>query len=197
MSSKYSFTLESEDRRRPLPSKIIIGRQDTETVYHVGLKLLAFIYFFRDRIQIEPDLQNWNIPFVPDIAQLDYSLQPILWVECGECGVNKLNKLAVKVPEAEIWVVKRSLAAAHDLLRAMGKDELRRDRYHLLAFDQNTFEEFAAMIGGRNHLSWFKTTVEPAGREWTNEIIPQDQEHEMHFDFNGLWFQMPFHLLRF
>lgn len=196
MSGKYSFSLRSEDRRRPLPSKIIIGRQDTESIYHVGLKLLAYCYFFRDRLQIEPDLQNDNIPFVPDLAQLDYELRPILWVECGECGVNKLNKLAVKVPQAQIWVVKRSLAAAHDLLRAMARDELRRDRYYLLAFDQNGFEELSGMMAGRNQFAWFKTTSEPPGSPWF-ENVPPDNEPEMQFDFNGLWFQMPFHLLRF
>jgi len=196
MTGKYSFTLRTEDRRRPLPSKIIIGRQDTETIYHVGLKLLAYCYFFRDRLQIEPDLKNDNIPFVPDLAQLDYELRPALWIECGECGVNKLNKLAVKVPEAQIWVIKRSVTAAHELLRAMGRDELRRNRYHLLAFDQTVFEEFSALMTGRNQLLWYKTTVEPIGSPWSDNVAP-DNESEMHFDFNGLWFQMPFHLLNF
>jgi uncharacterized protein YaeQ len=196
MSGKYSFTLRSEDRKRPLPSKIIIGQQDTETIYHVGLKLLAFIYFFRDRLQIEPDLHNDNIPFVPDLAQLDYELRPALWIECGECGVNKLNKLAVKVPEAEIWVVKRSLVAAHDLLRAMGRDDLRRNRYNLLAFDQHGFEELCGLMGGRNQLVWFNATVEAHQPAWA-AAPPPDVEYEMHFEFNELWFQLPFHLLKF
>jgi uncharacterized protein YaeQ len=196
MSGKYSFTLRSEDRRRPLPSKIIIGRQETETIHHVVLKLLAFCWFYRDRLMIEPDLHNANIPFVPDLAQLDYELRPVLWIECGECGVNKLNKLAVKTPEAEIWVLKRSLNAAHDLLRAMGRDELRRNRYQLIAFDQNTFEEICELTAGRNQLTWYKTTVEPPGGPW-HDNTPPDNEPEMHFDFNGLWFQLPFHLLKF
>jgi uncharacterized protein YaeQ len=196
MSGKYSFTLRSEDRRRDLPSKIIVGQQATETIVHVTLKLLAFCYFFRERLQIEPDLNNANIPFVPDLAQLDYELRPVLWVECGECGVNKLNKLAVKVPEAEIWVVKRSLAAAHDLLRAMARDDLRKNRYQLLAFDQSVFDELCGLTMGRNQMTWYKTTVEPEGTV-RGEAIPPDQEFEMQFDFNGLWFQLPFHVLRF
>lgn len=196
MSGKYSFTLRSEDRRRPLPSKIIIGQQDTETIHHVMLKLLSFCFFFRDRLQIEPDLNNANIPFVPDLAQLDYELRPILWIECGECGMNKLNKLAVKVPEAQIWVVKRSQSAAQDLLRAMTRDELRRDRYHLLAFDQKTFEEICALTVGRNQLTWYKTTVEPAGAPWQDNV-PPDNELEFHLDYNGLWFELPFQILKF
>lgn len=196
MSSKYSFTLRSEDRRRPLPSKLIIGRQELETVQHVILKLLAYCYFFRERLQIQPDLANDNIPFVPDLAQLDYELRPVLWIECADCGVNKLNKLAVKVPEAEIWVIKPSLTAAHELLRAMGRDELRRDRYHLLAFDQAGFEELANLLASRNHLSWFKTTSEPPNTPGADNIPPEN-EPELHFDFNDLWFQLPFHHLKF
>jgi hypothetical protein len=196
MSGKYSFGLRSEDRKRPLPSKIIIGQHPMETVSDVVLKALAFCYFFRDRLQIEPDLQNDNIPFVPDLAQLDYELRPALWIECGEAGVNKLNKLAVKVPEAEIWIVKSSLAAAHDLLRVMGRDELRRGRYNLLAFDHAGFDELCGMMGGRNHLTWFSATVEPHREGWEAEPAP-DVEHEMHFEFNELWFQLPFHLLKF
>jgi uncharacterized protein YaeQ len=196
MSGKYSFGLRSEDRKRPLPTKIIIGQQPTETIYSVGLKLMAYCYFFRDRLEIEPDLGNDNIPFVPDLAQLDYELRPALWIECGECGVNKLNKLAVKVPEAEIWVVKRSLGSAHELLRAMGRDELRRNRYNLLAFDQQGFEELSGMIQSRNHLTWYKATVEAQHPSYEAEPAP-DVEHEMHFEFNELWFQLPFHLLKF
>ena len=196
MSGKYSFTLRSEDRRRTFPSKIIIGQQQTETIHHVVLKLLAFCFFFRERLQIEPDLHNANIPFVPDLAQLDYELRPALWVECGECGVNKLDKLAVKVPEAEIWVVKKSVAAAKDLLRAMEREELRRDRYRILAFDQDGFEELCSLTAGRNQLVWFRTTAEPIKLPGREEM-PIDEEPEMHFEFNGLWFQLPFDLLEF
>ena len=36
MSTRYSFQMESQERRHPLPRKIIIGQQDTETINHVG-----------------------------------------------------------------------------------------------------------------------------------------------------------------
>ena len=109
MNAKYSFTIENQDHKRPsLPRKVIIGRKDPETLDHVLLKLMAFLLFHRERVQLEAPLDSDNIPFIPDLVQLDYELRPTLWVECGECGVPKLNKLAVKVPEAEIWVIKRS-----------------------------------------------------------------------------------------
>ena len=118
-----------------MPHKVLLGQRENETTRHILLKFLAYILFFRERIQIEGNLHNDNIPFEPDIVQLDYELRPKLWVECGECSVNKLNKLAVKVPEAEIWVVKRSLSDAQHLFAAMAKEELRRDRYSLIGLE--------------------------------------------------------------
>jgi len=182
MSAKYNFNLRSEDRRRDLPRKLILGQGETETVPHVMLKLLGFILFFRERLQIETVLHDDSIPFTPDLVQLDYELRPALWVECGECGVNKLHKLAVKVPEAEIWVMKRSVAEAQHLLAAMAKGELRRDRYNVLALDSAMFEELCAQLRPRNELLWVKADFD---------------EHTMQFDFNSLWFDAPFQVLRF
>ncbi len=182
MSSKFSFHLESQDRRRQLPSKIIIGRQDTETITHVALKFLAYLIFFRERLQIETNLHIDSIPFVPDICQLDYELRPKLWVECGECSVSKLNKLAVKVPEAEIWIMKRSPEAAQHLLAAMAKEELRRNRYRLLSLDADMIDEFCNLLKPRNELLWVSGEFEPPG---------------LQFDFNGLWFDAPFTVMHF
>ena len=154
MSAKYSFRLQSQDRRRDLPDKIIIGQAETETPAHVLLKLMAYVLFHRERLQIDLNLHQDNIPFRPDVVQLDYELRPKLWIECGDCGVNKLNKLAVKVPDAEIWVMKRSPAEAEQLHRAMAREDLRRDRYGLIALDAEMFDELCGLLQSRNDLLW-------------------------------------------
>ncbi len=182
MSNKFSFHLASRDHTRELPPKIIIGRQDVETITHVALKFLAYVIFYRDRIQIETNLHSDTIPFIPDIVQLDYELRPQLWVECGECSVVKLDKLAVKVPEAEIWIIKKSSAAAESLMAAMAKGELRRKRYKLLAFDVEMFEEFCSLIKSRNEMLWVTCDFE---------------QPNLQFDFNGLWFDAPFQVMEF
>jgi uncharacterized protein YaeQ len=182
VSAKYSFHLQSTDARCQLPTKIIIGRQENETIQHVALKFLAYLIFFRERLQIEANLHTDNIPFVPDLVQLDYELRPKLWVECGECSVGKLNKLAVKVPEAEIWIMKRSPAEAEQLLHAMAREELRRHRYHLLALDPVMVDEFCALLKPRNTLLWVACEFTPPN---------------LQFDFNGLWFDAAFTLLEF
>lgn len=182
MSSKYSFRLTSQDRQRDLPPAITIGRQETETTAHVVLKLLAFLIFYRERIQIEVNLHMDNIPFTPDIVQLDYELRPRLWVECGECSVTKLDKLAVKVPEAEIWILKRSFESARHLLSAMAKEDLRRDRYNVIGLDEAMFDEMVGLVSPRNEVLWVRGEFE---------------RPQLQFDFNGLWFDASFEITRF
>ena len=182
MAGKYSFDLKSQDKRRDLPNKIIVGQGETETLKHVMLKFLGYILFYRERVQIEPNLHNDSIPFTPDVVQLDYELRPRLWVECGECGVSKLHKLAVKAPEAEIWIVKRSPVEAQNLCRAMEKEELRRGRYGLIGFEPAMFDEMCGLLAARNELLWVKGEFDPP---------------HLQFDFNGLWFDHNFTLLRY
>jgi hypothetical protein len=182
MSGKYSFHLQSTDPRRDLPPRLIIGQRETETPAHVLLKLLGYLLFHRARLQIEPALHDDNIPFLPDLVQFDYTLRVALWVECGECSVQKLDRLAVKVPEAELWVLKRSPAEAEGLLRSMAKHELRRNRYHLAGFDPDMFAELEGLLRPRNELYWVAGTFDPPA---------------LQLDFNGLWFDAPFTVTRF
>ncbi|MDB6033743.1 MAG: hypothetical protein JWM16_4081 [Verrucomicrobiales bacterium] len=182
MNAKYSFRLESRDRRHELPGKIIVGQEETETINHVMLKLLAYVLFYRERLQLEVNLHQDSIPFKPDLVQLDYELRPKLWVECGECSVTKLDKLAVKVPEAEIWVVKKSPDEVESIMRGMAKEGLRRDRYDLIAFDFDVFQELCGLLSSRNQFTWIGGSLE---------------NREMQFDFNGLWFDTSFIKARF
>ena len=183
MSAKYSFNLATEDRRRAdLPRKILIAQHDAETVAEVTLRLLAFLIFWRPRLQLETNLHQDDIPFVPDLAQLDYELRPALWVECGECSVAKLDKLAVKCHDAEIWVVKRSTVEAEQLRQAMKRAELRKDRYSLLALDAEMFDEVCGLVQQRNDVTLFACEFDPP---------------RLQFDFNGLWFDAEFSVTRF
>jgi uncharacterized protein YaeQ len=177
MAGKFSFHLTSADRRRDLPGKIIIGQRESETPAHVLLKALGYLLFYRERLQIEPRLHDDNIPYEPDLVQFDYTLRAVLWVECGECPVQKLDRLAVKVPDAEIWVIKRSAAESEDLLRLMAKNELRRNRYHVIGLDADVFGELENLLRARNELYWVAGDFEPP---------------RLQFDFNGLWFDTAF-----
>ncbi|MFN0066736.1 MAG: YaeQ family protein [Limisphaerales bacterium] len=181
MSARHVFKLSSDEARRALPGKVLIAQDETESLTHVLLKLLAYVLFYDERLQIEARLPTDHIPFEPDLILLDYELRPKLWIECGECSLNKLHKLAVKAPEAEIWVVKRSPAEAQKLLQQMERDEFRRGRYGLVGLDEAMLQEIVGLVGGRDTLHWFGGSIE-AG--------------QIQLEFNGLWFDSPLTVLR-
>ena len=182
MGAKFVFTLKTDAKRRQLPYKILLAQQENETTNHILLKVIAYLLLFRERIEIEGKLHNDNIPFSPAIVQLDYELRPRLWVECGECSVSKLNKLAVKVPEAELWIIKRSEPEARHLIAAMGKEQLRRNRYSVIGLDAEMFNEMSDLLRERNEIFWMSGHFDPP---------------RLQFEFNGLWFDAPFTILRF
>ncbi len=182
LAAKFTFQCTSDDRRRPFPHKILFGLGVQETPRQVVLKFIAWILFFRDRLMIETDVQNDSIPFVPDLCQLGYDMRPALWVECGDCSIGKLHKLAVKCPEAELWVVKRSPAEAETLLKAMKKEDLRRDRYGVIALDPEMVDELTSLLKERNGFHLFRADFE---------------EKSLQFEFNELWFEATFAILRF
>ena len=64
----------------------------------------------------------------------------------------------------------------------MEKEELRRSRYGLIGLDPAMFDEMCDLLSPRNQLIWFTGGFDP----------PQAQ-----FDFNGLWFDTTFTVLRF
>lgn len=182
MANKFTFTLTSDDRRRPLPHKIIIGLGINESVRHVAMKFLGWILFFRDRLSIDTDLENDAIPFVPDIVELGYDMRPVLWVECGECSMAKLHKIAVKCPEARIWVLRESVDAAQALLKAMKKEEFRRDRYSVIALDPEFFEEVCGLVRERNAFTLFRADFE---------------ERVLQCELNQLWFDTTFEVFHY
>ena len=180
-SVRHVFNLRSEERRRPLPPRILLVQRETETLTHILLKLFGYLLFFRARLRVEPNLDPDDMPFVPDLLELDLQGRMVLWIECGECQVQKLDRLAVKAPEAELWAVKRSPAAAADLARAMVREDLRRGRYGIVGLDPAMLDEVAGLLRPRNDVTWYHGDFEPP---------------RLQFDFNGLWFESEFVVLR-
>lgn len=174
MSAKFNVRLASEIANHPLPPRILIAQEPGEPLAHVLLKLLAWVIFQRERLQIEPRLHDDNIPFIPDLVQLDYELRPALWIECGETPAARLDKLAVKAPFAELWVVLRSAEELTALKMEMRRLGLRERRYRLLAFEAAVFDELLALLADRNELTLYRL-------DW--------EERQFQLDFNGAWFE--------
>jgi uncharacterized protein YaeQ len=139
----------------------------------VVVRLLAYLLLYRDRLLVEPRLEDLDLPFRAGMVALDYEGRIALWVECGECPVTKLDRLAVKASGGEIWAVKGSPAEAEQLLEQMRRQGLRRERYGVLGLEAEMVAEMAGLLQARNELLWYRGDLE-AGT--------------LQFEFNGLWF---------
>jgi hypothetical protein len=64
----------------------------------------------------------------------------------------------------------------------MAKGELRTNRYGIVALDHTMFDEMSGLLRQRNSLNWYGGGFDPPG---------------MQFEFNGLWFDASFDVLRF
>jgi len=182
VSAIHSFHLQSGDGRLTLPPKLVLHRRAEESEDLILLKILGYLLLYRERLQVEPRLHDRDIHLVPHLLQMDFELHPALWAECGECEARRLKKIAIKVPDAEIWLLRESPEAASELLRLMEKQKLRRNRYNIVGFDPDMFEELRAHLKPRNEVFWVGAGFDPPG---------------MSFDFNGLWFEAPFTHLKF
>ncbi len=183
VAGKFNFQFTSDDRLRPLPHKLLLALGQNESVRHIALKLLAYLLFYRDRLQVETEVPDEGIPFVPDLVELGYDLRPRLWIECGDCGTGKLHKLTTKCSETEIWCLKRSLSEADGLLRNLTKDEVRRGRIGVIAFETDFFEDLCRTIQERNQLHWYR-----GGFAGENGL----EAPGMQFELNELWFESSF-----
>jgi uncharacterized protein YaeQ len=180
VSAKYVFSLHSEERRRPLPGKILLAQEPTEDLERILLRLFGYLLFYRDRIQVQTRLDDDYLSFVPDLVQLNYEGRIALWVDCGEYPVARLDRLAVKAPEAEIWSVQSSPEKAEQLARKMASEKFRKNRYGLVGLDPGMLEEVAAIAKSRNVIAWYRGDFDPG---------------LMQFEFNGLWFESEFVVL--
>lgn len=188
VAGKFNFQFTSDDRLRPLPHKLLLALGQNESVRHIALKLLAYLLFYRERLQVETEVPDESIPFVPDLVELGYDLRPKLWIECGDCGTSKLHKVATKCSETEIWCLKRSPSEAEGLMRNLEKDGLRKGRIGIIAFETAFFEDLCGTMEERNQLHWFR-----GGFVGQNGLDAPG----LQFELNGLWFDGTFQSHRY
>ncbi len=174
---KYSFRIECQDSRLGIPDRLVVGRHDDETPRQVLLKTFCFLMFYRERLQFGGHLVNENIPFIPDLLQLDYDGRPNFWAECGPCDPGRLKKILAKAPDAEIWWVRESHVDDPDWQPVLKKGGIRPGRLRVLELPQALLDDLERLLLPRNEIYWMPADWEPPG---------------LAFDFNSEWIESEF-----
>ena len=91
--------------------KVIFSKQAHEPEIHVYFKALAFALYHKKypTLRVEAKLED---RFQPDLNASGYDGTMLLWVECGNVSMDKVEKLFKKYRQARFVFVKES----HDLI---------------------------------------------------------------------------------
>ncbi len=89
---------------------VIMEKGKTESLLHIVLKLLAFLYFYKTqkRLIIEPSFRYRD--FKPDLVSFKKPENPRevtsevdIWIECKKVKISKLSTLVRYLPSASIY----------------------------------------------------------------------------------------------
>lgn len=176
---KFSFRIECQDSRLDVPDRLIVGRQDEESEMHIVLKALGFLFFYRGRLQIGGHLYNDNIPFIPDILQLNYEGHPTFWAECGVSDPRRLKKIVAKAPQAEVWWIRETDTEMEVMPNQLKKAGVRPGRVKLLGFPAALVKDLCRLLRAKNEIFWMPPDFFPPA---------------IQFDFNNEWIESSFAL---
>lgn len=151
MPQKFSIDVTCNGTRR----KLVLARSAGESVRHVSLKLLAYLLYFDDEPVIEIRVGQH---YKPDLVCRD-GHDVTLWVECGEVGVKKLDRVSTKNHRARVVVVKPTRGTAEQYKLAAEKRLKRPERVTYLAFDDGFLRSFVEAFSTRTTLT---ASVPPA-----------------------------------
>ena len=104
---KIDFSLENDYSNQ---NSLIIQKGKFESMTHIILKLLAFLYFYKSNRELiiepkfrfrgfRPDLVAFKNPEIPNEITPDIDT----WIECKKVKISKLKKLARYLPTSHIY----------------------------------------------------------------------------------------------
>jgi len=125
---KYTFNIYAEH----IPPKLVLSQAESESKAHIILKLLSYLMFYRQGIKIEHRVEQH---FKPDLVVEGDNFQPVLWVDCGDTAIRKLDKVATKNHNCEIYIVKENNHQISAYYQKAQKRVKRIERVRFICFD--------------------------------------------------------------
>lgn len=143
------LSVNNYDRELFETRKLIFEMRDGESPVHIALKLVSLALFFEQDMQVEPTM-NDNYRFKPDLLTKFDDTRPKLWIECGQCRVQKLDKITFRYYDAEFILVKRSEREAREILDRCKGVVRRLSAITFVGFDSGFIESIGTRMMGKN-----------------------------------------------
>jgi hypothetical protein len=102
--------------------KLVLATIENETTEHLGLKLAAYLLFWKEELVVLPSLKHPALigqAFRPDLMATNIEGSVSVWVECGNTSLHKLGKVLRKWPQARVVVFKDQPVQAENFRRSL------------------------------------------------------------------------------
>ena len=93
---RLSLNLELELHHGPsgrygVQTRVILIKRRGESLRHVVMKLLGYLWFYHEELQIERSVDQHH---KPDLVRVDEQGRPLQWVDCGQTSLRKLERIS-------------------------------------------------------------------------------------------------------
>lgn len=129
--------------------KLIFEMRDGESPVHIALKLVSLALYFEQDMQLEPSM-NSDDRYRPDLLTRFDDTRPKLWIECGQCRVQKLDKITFRYYDAVFIMVKRTAREASEILERCKGVVRRLSAITFVGFDSGFIQSIGTRIMGKN-----------------------------------------------
>ena len=149
MASKYTFHFADN-------TKIVQERRGGESDRHIVLKLLGYMLYFELRPKIEIAVSDNKREYRPDVVAFDASGNIVVWVDCGQITLRKVDDLTRQLDTAPIVIIKPTFREMEGYAVQAMKKVKRAPRVLFLGFDADFVPSLIAALGHNNHLTWVR-----------------------------------------
>ena len=141
---KYSFDLNCNGERR----KLVMTRSVEESEHHLAMKLMAYLMYFEQQPMVEFSVGQH---YKPDLVCCSDGYVD-LWIDCGDIGIHKLDRVTTTNHRARIVVVKPTQRSAISYKRLADRRLRRPERVGYVWFDNEFLDALVESLSTRNEL---------------------------------------------
>jgi len=136
-----------------LEKRLVILREAVgESPQHIILKLLAYLLFFDDNLQVETEaFQHYK----PDLVKFDeeQNWKVLKWIDCGVIDDKKLLKISKHNRQAEIYIFKNSKDSAQSLKDKVAKKASNAPNIRYCVFNKEDLKTIQELMAQRNEIT--------------------------------------------
>ena len=135
--------------------KLILAVGDNEKPEHLGLKLAAFLLFWKEDLTVAPSLKCAALTgqaFRPDLLGSDITGSVAVWVECGNTSEHKIEKVLKRWPDARVVVVKEHRREGEAYRERLTAKVPKSERVRIYFWPDGTFAEWMDCLSERTEI---------------------------------------------